>query len=415
MVLSVFRQLLLVTSLVVGLPSMSVAQSGAAIQAMVERGQYADAVRQAEEQAELGDGEARAWLAHMFRHGLGVPQDIVRAAELDQVSAAAGIARSQNALGHSLIMGLGIEADERAGLDWLRRAAEAGEAQYVFDYAQALTSDLNRDPDPAEAVVWYQRAADLGFVEAQVNLGILYMTGQGVSQDFDRARELFTGAAEVGEAQAQNNLGLLHVRGEGVPRDYQAAFYWFQMAAEQDLPEALRNLSVLYESGQGAPLDEAQARRLLARARTLESGGLDQLLSSIGFPLDPRLLEPDWAEGPDVTANRLVEGGDAVALYLQAQRLVRGGGVRQDFQAARSMFQAAADRGSSAAEFSLCLLYARGLGVPQNYSTAYVWCSLAAYRGYPDAALIRDSLALEMTGAQVESAGQELARRLSPE
>ena len=53
MVLSVFRQLLLVTSLVVALPSMSVAQSGAAIQAMVERGQYADAVRQAEEQAEL--------------------------------------------------------------------------------------------------------------------------------------------------------------------------------------------------------------------------------------------------------------------------------------------------------------------------------------------------------------------------
>ncbi|WP_369823726.1 tetratricopeptide repeat protein [Maricaulis sp. W15] len=389
------------------------AQSDDSIEDLLERGRYANALQQAHDLSATGDAVARSWLAHIYRQGLGVPQDLSRAIELDRASAEAGVARSQNALGHSLIMGLGVEADISAGQAWLHRAAQTGAAQYEFDYARSLTSELADPPDFVEAAVWYQRAADQGFIEAQTNLGILYMTGQGVSQDVDRARAFFLAAANAGDAQAQNNLGLLHVRGDGVPRDYDAAFNWFRLAAEQDLPQALRNLSVLYESGQGAPVDEERARRLLARARALEGGGLEPLLSIIGFPFDPRLHEPDWDMAPDSAEIAAVLGGDPVAVYIQGQRFMRGGSERQDFRLAFSSFEAAARHGMSGAEFSLCLLHANGWGAPQNYRSAYVWCSLAAYRGYPDADVLRDNLALRMTAAQIDAARREIAQRLS--
>ncbi|WP_304074004.1 tetratricopeptide repeat protein [Maricaulis maris] len=407
------RNWIVALGFVLGLPSSAATQSGDTIEILLERGEYASALRQAEVQSANGDAEAGSWLAHMHRQGLGVPQDLLRAVELDQAAAASGVARSQNALGHSFVLGLGVAPDPGVGLDWLHRAAQAGDAQYEFDYAQALSSDLTGSPDFVEAANWYRRAAEQGLIEAQTNLGILYMTGDGVPQDFDRARTLFIASAEAGDAQAQNNLGLLYVRGDGVTRDYDAAFQWFRLAADQDLPQALRNLSVLYESGQGAPVDETQARQLLDRARILEGAGLDQLLSLIGFPLDRRLREPEWAAPPDRNDLTAAEGGDAVALYLQGHRLMRGGGVRQDLQAARSLFEAAAGQGFGSADFSLCLLHANGWGVPQNYRSAYVRCSLAAYRGYPDADLVRDSLALQMTGDQVDDARQEVTRRLS--
>ncbi|MFY0636301.1 tetratricopeptide repeat protein [Maricaulis maris] len=413
MLVQTYRKWLVVLGFVVGLPSLAVAQSGDTIEALLEQSDYGSARLQAEARAASGDDEARSWLAYMYRQGLGVPQDLVRAVELDRMSAESGVPRSQNALGHSLVMGLGVEPDAGAGLAWLLRAAETGDARFEFDYAQALSSDSSGSPDLTEAAIWYRRAADQGLVEAQTNLGILYMTGQGVQQDLDRARVLFIAGAEAGDAQAQNNLGLLYVRGDGVPRDYDVAFQWFRLAADQDLPQALRNLSVLYESGQGAPVDEAQARQLLERARMLEGGGLDQLLSIIGFPVDDRLRDLDWTAPPDRTELTAVEASDVIALYIQGHRFMRGGGVRQDLQSARSMFEAAAGQGLGSADFSLCLLHANGWGVPQNYRTAYVWCSLAAYRGYPDADLLRDNLALQMTGDQVDTARREVARRLS--
>lgn len=383
------------------------------VEALLENGAYPRAITVLEARAGRGDAVAVSWLAHIYREGLGVPQDFRRAVELDRQAAAAGVARSQNALGHSLVAGFGVERDEAAGLDWLRRAAESGEARYQFDYARTLVSDRVTTPDAEAAALWYRRAADQGLADALTNLGILYMTGDGVPQDMGQALDLFMAAAEAGDAQAQNNVGLLHARGDGVERDYAEAARWFTLAAEQELPQAMRNLSVLYESGQGVGVDEDRARALLARARALETGNLDGLLAAIGFPFDPRLAEPDWSASPDASEWVAAQAGDPVATFTRAHRLIRGGGIRQDFSAGIALLEQAAEAGMGSAEFNLCLLHANGSGVPQNFRTAYVWCSLAAFRAHPGADLLRDRIGQSMSSEQIRQAQEELARRVN--
>lgn len=408
--------LCLFVALTLGLvfPALAEAQSETdPAEVLLDAGDYPGAISMLEARAARGDAVAISWLAHVYREGLGVPQDFGRAVELDRRAAAAGVARSQNALGHSLVAGFGTERDEVAGLDWLRRAAESGEARFQFDYARTLVSDRVSVPDAAAAALWYRRAADQGLADALTNLGILYMTGEGVPADTEQALALFRTAAEAGDAQAQNNLGLLYARGDGVERDYAEAARWFALAVAQELPQAMRNLSVLYESGQGVALDEDRARALLARARALETGNLDGLLAAIGFPFDYRLIEPDWMVAPDASEWVAVQAGDPVAAMTRAHRLIRGGGLRRDVAAGVSLLEQAAEAGLGSAEFSLCLLHANGSGVPQNFRTAYVWCSLAAFRAYPGADVVRDRIGQSMAPAQIRQAQDELAERVT--
>ena len=55
----------------------------------------------------------------------------------------------------------------------------------------------------------------------------------------------------------------------------------------------------------------------------------------------------------------------------------------------------------------------RGPGVPQDYVRAHMWFNLAAAPGYPGAAAKRDSIAANMTPAQIAEA-QKLAREWQP-
>jgi len=81
----------------------------------------------------------------------------------------------------------------------------------------------------------------------------------------------------------------------------------------------------------------------------------------------------------------------------------------------------AADQGIADAQFNLGNMYAKGRGVPQDYTLAYMWLNLAAAR-YPaseaerrnQAVTHRDMTAAKMTPAQIAEA-QRLAREWKPE
>jgi len=73
----------------------------------------------------------------------------------------------------------------------------------------------------------------------------------------------------------------------------------------------------------------------------------------------------------------------------------------------------AADQGNADAQFILGLIYGDGVGVTQDYVQAHLWNSLAAAQGQKDAVKFRDSLAKQMTPAQIAEA-QKLAREWKP-
>ena len=81
-------------------------------------------------------------------------------------------------------------------------------------------------------------------------------------------------------------------------------------------------------------------------------------------------------------------------------------------------YRRAAEQGDVDAQVSLGMVYADGIGVPQDYVEAHKWFNLAAPRSKfadinKDIRERRDALALLMTAAQIAEA-QKLAREWKP-
>ena len=73
----------------------------------------------------------------------------------------------------------------------------------------------------------------------------------------------------------------------------------------------------------------------------------------------------------------------------------------------------AAQQGDAQAQFQLGIQYAVGNGVQQSFVMAYKWMNLAATQDYEDADRFIDSIASQMTPAQIAEA-QQLAREWKP-
>jgi hypothetical protein len=78
-----------------------------------------------------------------------------------------------------------------------------------------------------------------------------------------------------------------------------------------------------------------------------------------------------------------------------------------------SWYRKAADQGYADAQSNLGRMYAKGLGVPQDYVQAHMWFNLAAAKGDADAIKNRDRVSTMMTPAQIAEA-QKLAREWKP-
>ncbi|HEY7708966.1 MAG TPA: tetratricopeptide repeat-containing serine protease family protein [Candidatus Entotheonella sp.] len=102
------------------------------------------------------------------------------------------------------------------------------------------------------------------------------------------------------------------------------------------------------------------------------------------------------------------QAGEAVAQYSLGILHASGLGVPQNYQEAARWFQQAAQQGYGEAQYNLGLLYARGQGVPQDYIQAYKWLELAARQGIAGAAQGRDTIAVQMPAVQRAAAHQQL-------
>lgn len=102
------------------------------------------------------------------------------------------------------------------------------------------------------------------------------------------------------------------------------------------------------------------------------------------------------------------QAGEAVAQYSLGILHASGLGVPQNYQEAARWFQQAAQQDYGEAQYNLGLLYARGQGVPQDYIQAYKWLELAARQGIAGAAQGRDTIAVQMPAVQRAAAHQQV-------
>jgi TPR repeat protein len=156
--------------------------------------------------------------------------------------------------------------------------------------------------------------------------------------------------------------------------DYATALREWQPLAEQGDALAQYNLGVLYRKGRGVPQDDVQARQWYAKAAAQ---------------------------------------GQAKAQFNLGTLYFNGEGVAKDYQQALRWFRLAADQGEALAQTKIGIMYDDGQGVPQDIVQAYKWYSLAATNGDKPAPQLRDSIANQMTPAQIAEA-QKLAREWKP-
>ncbi|MFM9843759.1 MAG: peptidoglycan-binding protein [Dongiaceae bacterium] len=102
-------------------------------------------------------------------------------------------------------------------------------------------------------------------------------------------------------------------------------------------------------------------------------------------------------------------GGNARADYSDGQAAFE----RQDYSTALYELEPLAAQGDGRAQYLVGIIHRDGLGVPQDYVTAYAWLHVAAARGQPQAASARDGMSWNLTPSEIDEA-QRLAREWRP-
>ncbi len=111
--------------------------------------------------------------------------------------------------------------------------------------------------------------------------------------------------------------------------------------------------------------------------------------------------------------HKAADQGYAAAQHILGTMYYFGKGVPQTYAEAMKWYLMAADQDDAIAQKNLGNMYLKGLGVPQDFVQAHMWYNLAAAQGQKDTGDLRDSLAEQMTPAQIAEA-QKLAREWKP-
>lgn len=123
--------------------------------------------------AQAGDPAAQRNLGHIYRFGLGMPQDFENAVLWYRHAAEAGLARAQANLGTMYLRGQGVEQDSGAASYWITGAALQGHAIAQFNLALLYLRGEGVPRSEAIALGWLFRAAQSGHKGALEAMGRL--------------------------------------------------------------------------------------------------------------------------------------------------------------------------------------------------------------------------------------------------
>ncbi len=182
-------------------------------------------------------------------------------------------------------------------------------------------------------------------------------------------------AAEQGDATAQKELGLLYYNGQCVPKSHLDAAQWFAKAAEHGLAAGQYNLGYLYRNGYGVAKDPLSAYFWFALAAAQHDAEAAHELNSLEAEMTPAQLSIAQSRA---SAWPKAEQGDANAQFLRGALYAKGIGVMQDYAEAIRWLQKSAEQGNALAENALGYAYYHGRGVPKDCTEALKWLQKAA-------------------------------------
>lgn len=248
---------------------------GAAFQrAMAARinGDFAALFREMSALAEKGYTKAQFRMGWIYEHGIGVPQDYLKAREWYAKAMANGDASAIARTGRLYEGGLGVEKNYDKAAEYYRRAIRAGSPLGYAHLGYLYETGKGVSRDRVLAAEHYRLGMEKGNFLAVTRLGFLYQSGRGVTKDEYKAVELYKLAVEHGQPLAMTRLGQMYNLGQGgVPQDHAKAMALIRESVRYNLPGAFAYMGFMYENGWEVKQDYDEARKLYEKAADQDS------------------------------------------------------------------------------------------------------------------------------------------------
>ncbi len=325
------------------------------------------------DRAQNGDGYAMYQYAVALENGNGVEKDEKEALYWYRKSSAAGCPDGQNELASIYQWGaLGLDADEKEAMRLYSLAAEQGHAK-----AQNSCGYFLEEDNPKEAVKWYKAAAESGYSTGMSNYARCIYYGIGSDKKYDEAFKWLIKAAEADDKNdgAQYMLGILYFNGDGVEKDLVRSAQWYRKAAENGHESAQYELALCYLYGDGVEANTDEAIHWFKAGSALGDTRCEEKLAELTCEgAAPGLTVEDvdqWMRKSTVNAVDVAEHQVLVLLKTP----------HNDMNQAVCDLEPAAQKGSETAMLLMGRFWEMGMGVAQDYDTAYYWYKLAYDRG----------------------------------
>ena len=411
-----------------------------AVEAVLQRKDYAAARPMLTELAELGNAGAALTLAQLLDGGLGGPKDEPGAVRWLTLAAERGDERAMMPLAARYREGKGgVAQSDAQAVRWYEAVVAKGMWTAHYDlgtlayergnYAGAAARFEKGDADPGSqacrammyalgqyyskdqaaagrlikramggggtlrqrAYPCMSRTANAGNAEAQYQLGIMMAEGSGgAKQDLVNGLEMLNKAAAQNHDGAVVKLGELYWTGKGVARDPARAYQYNLRAADAGNNAAAYYVGMQLAKGDGVVADRARAVKYFKVADWFEDAGYQRGL--VLADSDP-VAAAEAMSGAcyDNTAPlewlKSAAGRGMAAAQVQYGNLLSWGSCKltKDDAAAAKWYQKAADQGYAPGQLALGEAYLEGHGVKQDKNRGLALIRVPADRGYADA------------------------------
>ena len=346
-----------------------------------------------------------------------------------------------------------VDGDLKRAVDALAAAAAFDDPDAMFLLGEMnLHGNFSHPRDPRRAFEWYSKLAELdGNATAQYMLGLLHATGIGGAQK-DQARSMLfhNFAAEQGHIRSEMTLGYRHHAGIGTSRDCNKAVNYYKRVADKVMnyrrsgPPGgnpfVRNSYRWVEADGGAYGEGASASSSGVNAR--QDGGftsnIDDVLEYLSlkessgdygatFQLGKHYYEPPrgykrnlrkaqrqfmkiarayWTKDGKVNSKSpkgIEKTAGQAAAYI-GRMFLRGEGMEQNFDKAKTWFNRGVSSGDAYAQYHLGIMYQEGFGVQKDGPRAATYFKTAAEQGLAVAQSATGILFLDQ--GDVETAGR---------
>ena len=373
------------------------------------------------------------------QHLTPMPPDYAAALPLLEAAAEAGHAEAAFQLGGCMQYGMGTDPNRVQATYWLRKAAEAGHTTARYNLAllredngvgietvlpaylalaeeghteaQVRVMHYYAEKNDDRAVYWARQAAAKHHPQAQICLARHYQ--HSTAPNLPAAHALYQQAAAQGIVSAHWQLANQFLYGQGVPKNHTQALYHLRIAAQADIPAAQAELGKLLLEGKHLPADPAEGIKWLNKAVRQEDDNACAFLAK--QYLTGEHLVRDYKKAA-LFAAKAARHNHPEALCLLGDIRQYGLGIQADIEKARQYYEHAVKYGSLVAMQRLLMLDSRshvdnpaynretlefqqslernyqsgfalhyGIGVAQDFESAFAYYSMAARNGHPKA------------------------------